>query len=765
MSVKIFLSSVSDEFSDYRDQLRRDLTRHNVEVKVQEDFKEYGVVTLDKIDLYISTCDAVIQLVGNMTGSEAKPASTTSITTKYPNIADRLPPLREALDKGLPLSYTQWEAWLAQYHGKVLLIAKAEDGAPRGPNYSPTVTSRAAQGMHLEMLRAVDRYPGVTFTSPDNLAKQIALTTVLDLLAKDKRAQQPREARAFPYSSLSAVLLILLLTPPAADHLTKTLGVSLAAPLSLLVSTSGLTLALIFWRYLGILGAGAEALGTLERQAYDALRATLPTGGLPARLYSHWLARFLDAVDRFFGDAGLAYPTLFPGAFGLRTPAPLWTAAAFDRCLLLALIYPIATILVIWAASGHVGPAEAALHLKSDLPGWQRGFAVAIVAIAVSVCLHAARLNRLVAAAVWLTSATIMAVLPGVVAFGIGAIEIAGIAVMAFAGAIVVWLARFVLWGDFNPSAYVGYNTRGVGLGVLSVAGLLVLTIASAIGSFAFAAVADGLAILATIGIVALANDVAMKRGRYGIFLALVLPAMIGTCLGASYLLSSLESWRTAGPALLFLVLLTLINAPFDWASLGLTRALLRRGLELGGWSPYLLAIADAILAAGIVVLLVLAMVIGVQAFDHLAEAGGGAPTLALDPLFTGIAEHPAAPEYWWVYTLLFSTMIPSLINLFIGGTALIRAVPGLPSLLLQYMPAGRAVPAFDRAWVAFALTGQVAMGIVLGVLAQAFLAVVLIGYVMPAFAIDLLDLARYMADLDLPMRLWQLSEGLRYTT
>jgi hypothetical protein len=56
-------------------------------------------------------------------------------------------------------------------------------------------------------------------------------------------------------------------------------------------------------------------------------------------------------------------------------------------------------------------------------------------------------------------------------------------------------------------------------------------------------------------------------------------------------------------------------------------------------------------------------------------------------------------------------------------------------------------------------------MGIVLGILAQAFLAVVFIGYVMPAFAIDLLDLARYMADLDLPMRLSQLFEGLRHTT
>jgi tetratricopeptide (TPR) repeat protein len=195
MSVKIFLSTVSDEFRDYRDQLRSDLTRHNVEVKVQEDFKDYGVVTLDKLDLYIRSCDAVVHLVGDMTGSDAKPASTASIKTKYPDIADRLPPLREPLEQGLGISYSQWEAWLALYHGKVLLIAKADDAAPRGPNHVTSDASRAAQQMHLQRLRAVEHYPGITFTSPDNLAKQIAYTTILDLLAQDQRGEQPREPR------------------------------------------------------------------------------------------------------------------------------------------------------------------------------------------------------------------------------------------------------------------------------------------------------------------------------------------------------------------------------------------------------------------------------------------------------------------------------------------------------------------------------------------------------------------------------------------
>jgi hypothetical protein len=97
-------------------------------------------------------------------------------------------------------------------------------------------------------------------------------------------------------------------------------------------------------------------------------------------------------------------------------------------------------------------------------------------------------------------------------------------------------------------------------------------------------------------------------------------------CLAAAELLSV-----EAGPLVLFLGLLTLLSAPFDWASLGLTRALLRRGLELGGWWPYLLALADAALAAVIIAALALVMVVFVHAFDELAVHRGGEPVLPLD--------------------------------------------------------------------------------------------------------------------------------------
>ena len=113
---------------------------------------------------------------------------------------------------------------------------------------------------------------------------------------------------------------------------------------------------------------------------YDALRNGLAEGNIATRLYAERLTSFLGAVDRFFGDAGKSGQR----AFWLRTPAPLWTAPAFDRCLLLALLYPVATIFLFWAVSGHVGPAEAALHLKPDVSGWQRGLAAACVAVYVN---------------------------------------------------------------------------------------------------------------------------------------------------------------------------------------------------------------------------------------------------------------------------------------------------------------------------------------------------------------------------------------------
>jgi hypothetical protein len=48
--------------------------------------------------------------------------------------------------------------------------------------------------------------------------------------------------------------------------------------------------------YLGVLAQGAKPEGSVERQDYDKLRASLKGGNLAARLYAKWLTAFLDWI-------------------------------------------------------------------------------------------------------------------------------------------------------------------------------------------------------------------------------------------------------------------------------------------------------------------------------------------------------------------------------------------------------------------------------------------------------------------------------------
>jgi hypothetical protein len=80
-----------------------------------------------------------------------------------------------------------------------------------------------------------------------------------------------------------------------------------------------------------------------------------------------------------------------------------------------------------------------------------------------------------------------------------------------------------------------------------------------------------------------------------------------------------------------------------------------------------------------------------------------------------------------------------------------------VPSLLLWYIPERGGVLRWDRHWIATVLTAQIAAGAALGIGAQAVLVVVIIGYIMPFFGLELLDLARELAAFNLPARVGQL--------
>jgi hypothetical protein len=342
------------------------------------------------------------------------------------------------------------------------------------------------------------------------------------------------------------------------------------------------------------------------------------------------LTRFLNWTDRFFGDAGMADRTLFPHAFGLRVPAPLWTAPAFNRCLLLALAYPVVSIFIIWAVSGHVGPAEAAMGLKPSLPGWQRGVSLG------EIGLFSAAWWRFVKSTQTKLAERLALYPPGLISGWRGYFRTKGwkvliwliLACIVLLGALAIVGPVFVILVLIAAMAaylIVPFAYHGAG----NAAGAISLGMALALSMVLF--VREGLFIIfgcayASIFVLMILGILAVRHGRQGVFLAILVPAMVIACLVAADVLPSVSIWGIAGPLLLILGLLTLLNAPFDWGSLGLTRSLLRRGLELGGWWLYALALLDAGLAAVIMGALAVTMVMGVQAFDTLAVHGGGAP-------------------------------------------------------------------------------------------------------------------------------------------
>ena len=200
---RIFLSASSAEFRSYRDALRHDLDRPNVTVKVQEDFIAAGTPTLDKLDAYVANCDAVLHLVGDMTGALALPSSLAVIRERYPDFAARVPALAGRLQADSPaLSYTQWEAWLAIYHRKVLVIATPTQRAKRDKTFVADEAQRAAQQAHLALLAKEERFPEIRFANADRLTIGVLSSTLHDILDKVGGAKKPVN---LPYASAGAL--------------------------------------------------------------------------------------------------------------------------------------------------------------------------------------------------------------------------------------------------------------------------------------------------------------------------------------------------------------------------------------------------------------------------------------------------------------------------------------------------------------------------------------------------------------------------------
>ena len=91
-----------------------------------------------------------------------------------------------------------------------------------------------------------------------------------------------------------------------------------------------------------------------------------------------------------------------------------------------------------------------------------------------------------------------------------------------------------------------------------------------------------------------------------------------------------------------------------------------------------------------------------------------------------------------------------------VAGAAMLLSFAAAP-IHAQGVPPGSSDPALSMTWMSSAANPSTAAGAALGIAAQAFLVVVIIGDVMPLFGLGLLDMARGVAAFNLPARVGQL--------
>ncbi len=549
--------------------------------------------------------------------------------------------------------------------------------------------------------------------------------------------------------AVSGALVLILDKTISAD------GLPLLIKIALVVL--GATALWLGQHYYSVLGGAASSDQSEERQQFDALCQRIATGGTPAKVYNRWLEAILSRVDHFFGDAGRANTSWIARALGLDTNGPRWTAASYDRCLLLALVYPVVTIFTVWAFSGHVGVAERAFFLPPENladrhQDLRRAVFFLLMLFTVFAFLRSLK-GTDVKSWLW-TAAAFAAVAAGSFAVAYG--DLTNVLVRAFAG---LAFAFALTLGIAGVGSRIGIGAYAVAMAVAAAVTMVIVIVASVTGTYSitiFIVLATAVIVVGGVGTISILvnRDRGSRAGYLGRFLILFSIAVGIACLVLPWVFASKSAWHVMGTLILFYGVLTLVNAPVDWLAVGFTRALLRRGLALGGWWPFLFALIDVLVACVLIAILAFVMVLAVQTFDDVGalRAGPNARILPLMPLFHGLETDPNDYEYWWIWFLLFSSMIPSMLNLSVACAAFLRGLPPVNRLILRRLSAG--VSNSNRLAVAAVLTAQPIGGMVLTSVAAYLVAVYLLPLGLPAFGGVVRDFAEALSDYNAPGQL-----------
>jgi len=379
-------------------------------------------------------------------------------------------------------------------------------------------------------------------------------------------------------------------------------------------------------------GGSVDDLSDEERSASDAIiqetlakkrkasnqEALLTFRGFAG--YQTALVRVLDWLDGALGPKDRRYVTPIARAFNWH---------GFDRMLVIALIYPLGVPIVLWVLFNQpIYVGDIVFQGASETLGPRIATGLLLIYIA-----FIRPIARLIAPLV--------------------------------ARVILAWRARsfFVILARPAP---LGTDASQEALNIARlVAFAVAFALAVAFASNFFFVILFLILWLLLLGPITNRIEAALDRGR-GVggwclgLLAVVVAILILTPLAAGYFTPEA---RILHPYFIFLAVFPLINAGFDFLSLGLTRFFLQRSVQ-GGWAVFW-SVLDVILAAILFALLVMALIGALHGLNLLS----GGRVFDFEVFFADVAE--GSPTVIWAYVMIFSTLLPTLAH---AGLAVLSA-------------------------------------------------------------------------------------------
>jgi hypothetical protein len=429
-------------------------------------------------------------------------------------------------------------------------------------------------------------------------------------------------------------------------------------------------------------------------------------------IYLRWLRRALDAVADFIGDRAQFDTGARTGHMGTYFGVNPFTPQAYEWCLRLAFVYPILTLLIAWAYTGQIYIGEEVLIDTTNL---FKNTSQRTVTLSLILCMlllivwGILRWGTILQQ--WVATTTIFFLL--VTAFGLFTNRVIEVFILSFrvligflvlpyiVGILVNWLyqhtftlAHKIIFSSLFAFTFatfdISFNADTViASKAMIIASIMALAIAVAVvvaGAGALAGVIagvifgsvfnsslDDIAIAINTGIfiasILILQSISKQRqllASFWWFYSILLVIVIYSIL----FLSSISNLII----ILFWFLLPILNAFLDWLSLSITRGLLH-AVSHGhhsGFVALLWILLDLLLAFILLLLMIAGLLITIQ----LASLAANQALLDIDWLLFEMEIQPFAPQHSWIYFMLFSTLIPTLLHFSLVGGAVMVSIP-----------------------------------------------------------------------------------------